>query len=42
MDFGATKDYIQAGYGFAAEILDARQKRRRTPEIAPIAAPVYP
>jgi hypothetical protein len=41
MDFGATKDYIQAGYGFAAEILDARQKRRRMPELAPIAAPVY-
>src|SRR6267143_2504932 len=41
MHFGATKDYIQAGYGFAVEILDARQKRRRMPELAPIAAPVY-
>ena len=41
MDFGATKDYIQAGYGFAVEILDARHKRRRMPELAPIAAPVY-
>src|SRR5438309_2659592 len=41
MDFRATKDYIQAGYGFAAEILDARHKRRRMPELAPVAAPVY-
>src|SRR5438445_6721365 len=41
MDFRATKDYIQAGYGFAVEILDARHKRRRMPELAPIAAPVY-
>ncbi|HXN57566.1 MAG TPA: patatin-like phospholipase family protein [Candidatus Angelobacter sp.] len=41
MDFGATKDYIEAGYGFASEILDARRKRRRMPELAPVAAPVY-
>jgi hypothetical protein len=41
MDFGATQDYIEAGYGFAAEILDARQKRRRMPELAPMPAPVY-
>jgi hypothetical protein len=41
MDFGATEDYIEAGYGFAAEILDARRKRRRMPEVAPIAAPAY-
>ncbi|HEX9097111.1 MAG TPA: patatin-like phospholipase family protein [Candidatus Dormibacteraeota bacterium] len=41
MDFGATKDYIEAGYGFASEILDARRKRRRMPELAPLAAPVY-
>jgi NTE family protein len=42
MDFGATKDYIEAGYGFASEILDARRQRRRVPELAPMAAPVYP
>ena len=41
MDFGATKDYIESGYGFASEILDARRKRRWMPELAPIAAPVY-
>jgi len=41
MDFGATKDYIEAGYGFASEILDARRKRRRMPELARTAAPVY-
>jgi hypothetical protein len=41
MDFGATKDYIQAGYGFAAEILDSRRKRRRLPELAPVVAPAY-
>ena len=40
MDFGATRDYIEAGYGFAAEILDARRKRGRIPELAPSAAPV--
>src|SRR6202162_1430998 len=40
MDFGATKDYIDAGYGFAAEILDARRKRRRMLELAPAVAPV--
>src|SRR2546429_3862260 len=41
MDFRATKDYIEAGYGFAAEILDARPNRRRMPGLAPVAAPVY-
>ena len=41
MDFGATKDYIEAGYGFATEILEARRKRRRIPELARTAAPVY-
>jgi NTE family protein len=40
MDFGATRDYIQAGYGFAAEILDSRRKRRRMPELTPVVAPV--
>jgi len=41
MDFCATIDYIEAGYGFASEILDARRERRRMPELAPLAAPVY-
>jgi len=42
MDFGATEFYLNAGYRFAAEILDSRRKhRRRTPDLAPIAAPVY-
>ena len=41
MDFGATKDYIEAGYGFASEILDARRNRHRVPELAPVVAPVY-
>jgi NTE family protein len=41
MDFGATRDYIEAGYRFAAEILDAKHQRRRIPELAPMPAPVY-
>ena len=41
MDFRATQDYIEAGYRFAAEILDAKRQRRRTPELAPVVAPVY-
>src|SRR4030081_3645478 len=41
MDFRATQDYIEAGYRFAAEILDAKRQRRRTPGLAPVVAPVY-
>ncbi len=41
MDFGATDFYLKEGYRFAAEVLDARGKRRRSPELAPIAARVY-
>jgi hypothetical protein len=41
MDFGATDFYLREGYRFASEVLDARVKRRRTPELAPTAAPVY-
>src|SRR5229473_1939549 len=41
MDFGATDFYLKEGYRFACEALEARGKRRRTPELAPIAAPVY-
>ena len=41
MDFGATEDYIREGYRFASEVLEARASRRRMPELAPIAAPVY-
>lgn len=40
MDFGAADFYIEEGYRFAADILDARRHRRR-PELAPVAAPVY-
>jgi NTE family protein len=42
MDFGATADYIEEGYRYATDALDARQRRRRrAPELAPITAPVY-
>ena len=41
MDFGATEFYLKEGYRFASEVLDSRRKRRRSPELAPIAAPVY-
>jgi len=41
MDFGATDFYLNEGYRFASEVLDTRRKRRRAPELAPIAAPVY-
>jgi hypothetical protein len=42
MDFGATDFYLKDGHRYAAEILDARRKHRRLPELAPVAAPVYP
>jgi NTE family protein len=41
MDFGATDFYLNEGYRYAAEVLDGRRRRRRTAELAPIAAPVY-
>ncbi|TMF99669.1 MAG: patatin-like phospholipase family protein [Chloroflexi bacterium] len=41
MDFRATDFYLSEGYRFACEVLDTRRKRRRAPELAPIAAPVY-
>jgi NTE family protein len=41
MDFGATDFYLNEGYRYAAEVLDTRRRRRRTAELAPIAAPVY-
>jgi len=40
MDFGATTDYIEEGYRYAAEALDSRQRNRRAAERDPIAAPV--
>lgn len=41
MDFGATEFYLAEGYRYASEVLDRRRARRRLPELAPIAAPVY-
>ena len=43
MDFGATDFYLKEGYRFASEVLDSRaqQKRRSSPELAPLGAPVY-
>ncbi len=35
MDFGATDDYIEEGYRYAADALDARQRNRRSPEREP-------
>jgi NTE family protein len=42
MDFGATDDYINEGYRYAADVLDARQPNRRAPEREPVAADVSP
>jgi len=41
MDFGATQFYLDEGYRYAAQVLDSRRRRRRTAELAPIAAPLY-
>jgi NTE family protein len=42
MDFGATDFYLNEGYRYAAQVLDARRKRRRNlPELAPTVAPAY-
>ena len=41
MDFGATQFYLDEGYRYAAQALDSRRRRRRTAELAPIAAPLY-
>lgn len=41
MDFGATDDYIEEGYRYAADALDARQRGRRSPELEPLETPVY-
>jgi NTE family protein len=41
MDFGATDFYLASGYEYACRVLDGRARRRRTEQIAPIAAPVY-
>jgi NTE family protein len=41
MDFGATDFYLNEGYRYAAQVLDARRRRRRSVELAPIAAAVY-
>jgi NTE family protein len=41
MDFGATNDYIEEGYRYAAETLDSRQRNSRLPEREPVAVPVY-
>jgi len=41
MDFGATDFYLNEGYRYAAQVLDGRRHRRRTAQLAPIAAAVY-
>jgi hypothetical protein len=37
MDFDATDFYLNEGYRYAAQILDARRQRRRLPELPPAA-----
>jgi NTE family protein len=42
MDFGATDFYLNEGYRYAAQVLDARRRRRRSlPELGPTVAPAY-
>ncbi|HEY8678480.1 MAG TPA: patatin-like phospholipase family protein [Candidatus Dormibacteraeota bacterium] len=40
MDFGATGSYLEEGYRYTANVL-ARRKSKRTPQLAPVATPVY-